>query len=103
MSSGLNINYNLGTQGGNFTDCTLQGNTFNIGQPDHKTDISESFVKYKKWVSEEKEHSIARKKLKQLVHTSPILNVWSYSIQTDGSKSHRSQITVAFTHRLDRN
>ena len=28
--------------------------------------ISKSFVKYKKWISEEKEHSIVRKKLKQL-------------------------------------
>ena len=38
-----------------------------VQQPQHQIDISESFVQYKKWVSEEKEHSIARRKLRQLV------------------------------------
>ena len=70
MSSSLNVNYNSGTQGANIVNSTVgtiqitQNST--VQQPQHQIDISETSAKYKKWVSEEKEHSIVRKKLKQL-------------------------------------
>ena len=59
-------NDNSGIQGANISNSTVDNINVNINQPQHQIDISESFVKYKKWVSEEKEHSIVRKKLKQL-------------------------------------
>ena len=66
MSSSLNVNYNTGNQGANIVNSTV-GN-IHITQNSkvhHQIDISENFVLYKKWISEE-EHLIVRKKLKQL-------------------------------------
>ena len=66
MSS--NYNDNSGIQGANFKDTTVKGDVnINIGHPEQKTPSSEIFPQYKQWVREEKEHSIVRKKLKQLV------------------------------------
>ena len=61
------LNNNSGTQGANISHSTVQGNiNINFGQSDHQTDIMEIYAKYKEWVREEKEHTIVRKKLKQL-------------------------------------
>ena len=66
----LHVNNNSGTQGANIVNSTVdkinitQNNT--VHQPDHQIDILEILSKYKQWMHEEREHSIVRKKLKQL-------------------------------------
>ena len=60
-------NNNSGTQGANISHNAVKGNiNIKFGQSDHQTDIMEIYANYKEWVREEKEHSIVRKKLKQL-------------------------------------
>ena len=76
MGSTINHNENRGTQGANIVNSTIDNPSFIVGQnivnitirqPDHQTDILEILAKYKEWVCKEKEHSLVRKKLKQLV------------------------------------
>ena len=65
MSSGNHLNVVTGTQGANIVNSPVNNLNINIGHPDHQIDISKTFAKYKKWICEEKEHLIVRKKLKQ--------------------------------------
>ena len=65
-SSSNNHNVVTGTQGANIVKSRVDNLNINIGQPDPQIDITKTFAKYKNWVSEEKEHSLVWKKLKQL-------------------------------------